>query len=146
MKKFLPLLLIPALSACNILGLPNGDVMGQIAGTPAKAGPIKIAITSLTTAGVISDTPDQLTVGTFNEAKKLYSISLPGDPANGLYTVYAYTDVNGNNKYDLLSESRTQLTNQFLRYTAGKGWEMVKDLGLTVVKSGTPFTDYNLSW
>lgn len=143
MKKIF--LLAPlALASCGLLGVPKGDVSGTITGTPEKTGDIKIAITGLTTDGAVSETPDQLTVGTFNTAKKVYTISLPENPAAGLYGVYAFTDVNKDGKFNVLTESRTKVDGQWLKYSAADGWQLVK--GLTVVKTGKPFTDYNLSW
>lgn len=147
MKKLFALAALAplALASCDILGgVPKGDVTGSISGTPAKAGTVKVALTGLTSGGIFSDTPDQITLGTLSNDKKLYSISLPNNPNPGLYSVYAFTDINSDGKFNLLTESRTKLNDQVLRYSSDKGWELVK--GLNVVKTGKPFSDYNLSW
>ena len=132
----------------------SGTVSGA---APAGKGTIRLALGSLTLGGVGTATPDQLTLGTLNPDKKLYTISLPASPRDGAYDVFAYADTNANSRWDS-GEPRTQSSGKGLVYSAHglgqkdgsnllnikPGWTQVQNV--TVVRSGRPFTNYNLSW
>ncbi|WP_261664513.1 hypothetical protein [Deinococcus sp. Marseille-Q6407] len=108
-------------------------------------------------AGITNSNPDQLALATFNPDKKVYSVSLPSAPQQGAYDVYAYADSNNNGRWDS-GEPRARSAGKGLIYSAaglGKkdgsslanlrpGWTEIQ--GLNVVKSGTPFSDYDLTW
>lgn len=156
MKKLF--LLAPlALASCGLFGIPKGDVTGSITGNaPTGKGTIRLALGSATVEGIQNSNPDQIAIDTFNPAKKVYAISLPSDAKNGAYDVFAYADANDNKKWDI-GEIRTN-SGKTLVYSAdglGKkdgsnvlnlqpGWTQLS--GLSVTKTGKPFTDYNLSW
>lgn len=142
------------LASCDQLGIPNGDVSGTVTGTaPVGEGEIRMALRSITVSGVTNSNPDQVTLGTFNPAKKVYAISLPSNPENGAYDVFAYADKDNDKSWDV-GETRTKLTGRGLIYSQNgnavlnlkPGWTQVQGPTPKVVKSGTPFRDYNLSW
>ncbi len=161
MKKILPLTILPlALASCNMFGVPNGDVSGNILGTQ-PSGNIRMAFQGLTVAGFQAPVADQINIPTFNPEKRAYTVSLPTNPADGAYELLAYVDGAGSkpNHYDI-GEQRTAVTGKTFIYSKdglGKkdgtsllnlkpGWTLYNVGTLKVEKSGTPFTGYDLNW
>lgn len=155
MKKTALLLLPLAMASCNYLGIPDGDVSGNILGTQ-PSGTIRMALRGTTLNGGQAPALDQGNLGTFNPQKRVYSISLPATPVDGGYELFAYVDSNGNNTFDS-TEKRTSDSQTFAYSKDGTGSKSGENLlnlkagwtqykGATVVKSGTPFTSVDLNW
>lgn len=153
----LPLAL--GLAACDNLGIPDGGVSGNILGVQ-PSGSVRLAMQGLTVEGISTPVLDQVNVGTFNPEKRAYAISLPPTPNDGTYELFAYVDNGATaNRYDS-SETRTTVEPTFFLYSkagtgdksgndcrnAKPGWTLCETLTLKAVKSGTPFTDYDLEW
>lgn len=151
MKKILALTILPlALASCNMFGVPNGDVSGNILGKQPVDGTVRLAMRGITLAGFQTPVLDQGNIGTFNPEKRAYVISLPSKPADGAYELFAYVDANGSNTLDE-KETRTKVTTTTFVYSKDgnstlnirSGWNMYD--GLTLQKNGTPF-QYDLNW
>lgn len=157
MKKILALTVLPlALASCNMFGVPNGDVSGNILG-PQPSGTIRLALTEVSTSGIGETVIDQFNVRTFNPEKRAYIVSLKQNPTNGIYELFAYVDANNDNHYQP-SEKRATAPGVSFYYSqeglgdkTGKdtfnlqpGWTMVKNL-VTVVDSDKPF-NLDLNW
>lgn len=152
MKKALALLALPlGIASCSSVGVPNGDVTGDIAGAPTSQGTIRLALVGVTFGGVTNDSVAQFAVTPTDRG--VYALSLPSAPRDGGYEVIAYADRNANSRYDS-GETRSQSNGKTLVYTSSnavgtvtglsKGWNLVQ--GGKVVQSGTPFNDYDLSF
>ncbi|MPY67204.1 DUF2141 domain-containing protein [Deinococcus sp. SDU3-2] len=151
-KAALALGLSLTLASCNLLGVPRGDVTGEIRGTQPQSGNVRIALIGLTGTGFENNAVDQLDIGTFNPQKRVYSISLPDTAKAGVYEVLAYVDLNNNKKFDA-NEPRTQRSTRGLIYatsdaslfgfTVKKGWNRFDG---TTVSQTRPFGNYDLNW
>ena len=90
MKKILALTVLPlALASCNMFGVPNGDVSGNILG-PQPSGTIRLALTEVSTSGIGETVIDQFNVRTFNPEKRAYIVSLKPNPTNGIYHLFSH--------------------------------------------------------
>ncbi|WP_104989565.1 hypothetical protein [Deinococcus sp. NW-56] len=151
-KAALALGLPLALASCGALGVPRGDVTGEIRGTQPQNGDVRIALVGLTGTGYENNAVDQLDIGTFNPQKRVYTISLPDTAKAGVYEVLAYVDLNSNKKFDA-GEPRTARSTRGLIYatsdaslfgfTVKKGWNRLEG---TMVSQSRPFTNYDLNW
>lgn len=151
MRKLLVLGLPLVIAACSTTGVPNGDVTGDITGAPTNQGTIRLALLGLTFGGTVNESVEQFAVTPTDRG--VYALTLPATPRDGGYEVIAYADRNGNGTYDP-GETRTQSSGKILAYTTSnfvgnvtglsKGWNLVQDGRL--VKSGTPFNNYDLSF
>ncbi|UBV42951.1 hypothetical protein LAJ19_01615 [Deinococcus taeanensis] len=154
MKNAALLLLPLAVASCGYLGIPDGDVSGNILGTQ-PAGTIRLALRGVTLSGVQTPALDQGNLGTFNPEKRVYAISFPVTPEDGGYELFAYVDTNKNNRFDS-GEKQTD-TRNFVYSKNGAGDKSGKDVvnvkpGWTILnggatgQNGTPFTNVNLNW
>ncbi|GAA5535122.1 hypothetical protein Dalu01_03544 [Deinococcus aluminii] len=152
MKKVLSLLALPlALASCSVFGVPNGDVTGTISNAPTNQGTIRLAVLGVSFGGISNTSVNQIAVTPGSGG--VYSISLPQNPSDGGYEVIAYADTNNDGQYES-GEPRTQSNGKTLVYTSSnlvgtftglsKGWNLVQNG--QIVKSGTPFNGYDLSF
>ena len=152
MKKILALTILPlALASCNMFGVPNGDVSGNILGKQPVDGPVRLSLSEISTAGIGATVLDQFNFGTFNPEKRAYVVSLKQNPADGIYELFAYVDANKDDHYNS-GEKRTQATTTRFIYSKDgnstlnvrPGWNLYD--GLTFKKNGVPFSGYDLNW
>ncbi|GGR95627.1 hypothetical protein [Deinococcus sedimenti] len=156
MKKAALLLLPLTIASCGYLGIPDGDVSGNILGTQ-PSGTIRMALRGMTLSGVQTPALDQGNMGTLNPEKRVYAISFPNEPQDGAYELFAYVD--GETGTKLRHDSGEQKTGSrtfvFSKNGSGDksgtdllnvkpGWTLVN--GLTPGKNGTPFTGIDLNW
>lgn len=151
MNKTVVLLAVPlALASCSLLGVPNGDVSGNVLGKQPTEGAVRLAMRGATLSGFQTPVLDQGNIGTFNPEKRAYVISLPPEPADGAYELFAYVDTNRDNVFGP-AEARTRGTTTTFVYSKGgnaslnvrPGWSLYE--GLSLKKNGTPLT-YHMDW
>lgn len=156
MKKAALLLLPLAMASCNYLGIPDGDVSGNILGTQ-PSGTIRMALRGVTLSGVQTPALDQGNLGTLNPEKRVYAISFPNTPEDGAYELFAYVDGAGStaNRYDNGEQKTSSRTFVYSQNGGGDksgkdvlnlkpGWTLMN--GLTPGKNGAPFTSIDLTW
>ena len=158
MKKIALLALLPfTLAACGIGGTPKGDVTGNISNIPSGQGTIRIAVLGVSFGGINNTSTDYLTV-TPND-KGAYTAGLPAATSTGAYRVAAYTDTDDNKTYNVAKDKAITkdngkylvfVSNDFTGDVIGgigglaKGWNLIQNGKL--IKSGTPFNDYDLTF
>lgn len=144
------LLCFPAITACNINGVPTGHIVsGTIQNAPVGKGTIKIAVIGANKYGIDSTNASQIVVTPQKDG--VYTVSLSSIQSLGVYDVVAYADTNNNNRYDL-GEHRSRMTTRYFVYSEGspidglfnlkKGWNKINLF--TVEQSGTPFLNYTV--
>ncbi|MDR6220588.1 hypothetical protein [Deinococcus soli (ex Cha et al. 2016)] len=154
MKKAALLLLPLAMASCNYLGIPKGDVSGNLLGDQ-PSGTIRLTLRGVTLSGVQTPTLDQVNLGTLNPDKRVYAISFPNTPQDGAYELFAYADTSKDDKYtdgEQKTGSRTFVYSQngvnkkdgSDVFNLKPGWTLMN--GVTPGKNGTPFTSIDLNW
>lgn len=156
MKKAALLLLPLAMASCNYLGIPDGDVSGNILGTQ-PSGTIRMALRGVTLSGVQTPALDQGNLGTLNPEKRVYAISFPNTPEDGAYELFAYVDGETGTKLRYDSGEQKTSSRTFVYSKSGlnnkdgsdilnlkPGWTLMN--GVTPGKNGTPFTSIDLNW
>lgn len=158
MKKIALLALLPlTLAACGIGGTPKGDVTGNISNIPSGQGTIRIAVLGVSFGGISNTSTDYLTVTPTDRGA--YGAGLPSPTGTGAYRVAAYTDTDDSKTYNADKDKAITkdngkllvfIANDFSGDVIGgisglaKGWNLVENGKL--VKSGTPFNNYDLTF
>lgn len=141
-----------SLAACSTIGIPNGDVTGNISSAPTGQGSVRLAVVGVTFGGLTNTTVNQISV--VPGSNGVYVLSLPAAPQNGGYRVIAYADKNNNSAYDIGTDPVTQDNGKVLVYASSaltlgsfsvpQGWSQWQNGSIT--KSGTPFNNYDLTF
>lgn len=156
MKKIALLAFLPlALGSCGLGGLPKGDVTGNINNIPTGQGTVRIAVLGVNFGGINNTSTDYLTVTPTD--KGAYGAGLPSPTGTGAYRVIAYTDKDDSKTFnagDTATKDNGKLlvfiANDFTGNVIGgvtglaKGWNLVENGKL--IKSGTPFNNYDLTF
>lgn len=156
MKKLLLAATLPlALASCGLTGTPSNDVTGNISNIPSGQGTIRIAVLGVNFGGINNTSNNYLTVTPGSNGA--YAAKLPAPSSTGAFRVIAYADKDGSNTYntgDTATKDNGKLlifvSNDFAGTVIGtvsglsKGWNLVENG--TLVKSGTPFSNYDLSF
>lgn len=143
------------LASCGTKGTPNADVTGTITNAPSGQGTIRIAVVGVSFGG-ISNTSNNYLAVTPN-ASGVYAAALPSVSATGAFKVIAYADKDNSQTYNT-GDSASKDNGKMLVYVSNdfsgniiggvtgftKGWNLVQNGQL--VKSGAPFSGYDLSW